>query len=322
MRELDLLSRIYDRSRDLSGLFPQVLVGPGDDCAVVNAPAGTVLLKVDQLIEGRHFVRGTPLDLIARKAIARAVSDIAAMAGTPTAALAAAALPRNFPQEPANQLFDAASRWARHFGCPLVGGDIATFAGADSPLAISITIIGAPHAKRGPVLRSTAQPGDAVYVTGDIGGSFDRATGGGRHLSFEPRLREAAWLADTLGPDLHGMMDLSDGMGLDAGRMATSSGVSIELEGGAIPLSPHARPAELLLTPARFGTLLEAVSTGEDYELLFAAPAGRALPATVPGTATPLTRVGCVRAAGDSACTIRLPDNSVLDVSNRGWEHH
>src|SRR4051812_43366535 len=128
MRELELLSRIYARSSDLAALYPQVIVGPGDDCAVVEA-AGP-MLKVDQLIEGRHFVQGTSLDLIARKALARAVSDIAAMAGTPIAALAACALPRGFPQEPSNQLFEAVSRWARHFGCPLVGGDIASFAEA------------------------------------------------------------------------------------------------------------------------------------------------------------------------------------------------
>src|SRR4051812_4851375 len=179
MRELDLLSRIYDRSRDLSAAFPHVLLGPGDDCAVVAVGPSQVLLKVDQLIEGRHFVHGTSLDLIARKALARSVSDIAAMAGTPGAALAAAALPRDFPQSAANDLFEAASRWAREFGCPLVGGDISSFEAADSPIALSITIMGTPHQARGPVLRSTARAGDAIYVTGTIGGSFDKATGGG-----------------------------------------------------------------------------------------------------------------------------------------------
>jgi thiamine-monophosphate kinase len=318
MRELDLLSRIYDRSRDLSANYPHVLVGPGDDCAVIAVSSGQVLLKVDQLIEGRHFTRGTALDLIARKAIARAVSDIAAMAGTPTAALAAAALPRNFPQEPANQLFDAASRWARHFGCPLVGGDISSFESADAPLSLSITIIGAPHPTRGPVLRSTARPGDLVYITGAIGGSFDRATGGGRHLSFEPRLREAAWLAGTLGPDLHAMMDISDGLGLDAGRLAAASGIAIELDAQAIPLD-HQRD-QPSLGPSQ---VLDAVSAGEDYELLFTAPASRAIPSTCALTGTPLTRIGTAQdPSGSSRCTLRFADGSGTDISARGWEHH
>jgi thiamine-monophosphate kinase len=313
MRELDLLSRIYDRSRDLSADFPQVLVGPGDDCAVVaSPPGGQLLLKVDQLIEGRHFLRGTALDLIARKAIARAVSDIAAMAGAPTAALAAAALPRGFPQEPANQLFDAASRWARHFGCPLVGGDIASFAGADAPLSLTITIIGTPHTRRGPVLRSTALEGDAVYITGAVGGSFDKATGGGRHLSFDPRLPEARWLADTLGPDLHAMMDISDGLGLDAGRMAEASNLSIELDAAAIPLAGAPGP----------DALFDAVAAGEDYELLFTTPAASVLPSFCPTTGTPITRIGrCVPADGRPRCTLRLTNGAQVDVSTRGWQH-
>jgi thiamine-monophosphate kinase len=318
MRELDLLSRIYDRSRDLSETYPQVLVGPGDDCAVIATSTGQMLLKVDQLIEGRHFVRGTALDLIARKAIARAVSDIAAMAGTPTGALAAAALPRNFPQEPANQLFDAASRWARHFGCPLVGGDISSFESADAPLSLSITIIGTPHPKRGPVLRSTARPGDHIYVTGAIGGSFDRATGGGRHLSFEPRLREAAWLADTLGPDLRAMMDISDGLGLDAGRLAAASDLAVELDAEAIPLD-HSRADQ----PPSASAVLDAVSAGEDYELLFAAPALNTVPATCPLTGTPITRIGVAKLpASTSRSVLRFADGSIKDISSRGWEHH
>jgi thiamine-monophosphate kinase len=322
MRELDLLSRIYDRSKDLSAAYPHVVVGPGDDCAVIATP-GQILLKVDQLIEGRHFIRGTTLDAIARKAIARAVSDIAAMAGTPTAALAAAALPRNLPQEPANALFDATARWARHFGCPLVGGDIASFAGADAPLTLTITIVGTPHPRRGPVLRSTARPGDALYVTGAIGNSFDRATGGGRHLSFEPRLREAAWLADTLDGNLHAMMDISDGLGIDAGRMAGASNLSIELIAAAIPLTSTApRPDQSPPPPASdtYAALFDAIAAGEDYELLFAVPAACPVPATCPQTSTPLTRIGLCH-AGPPACTLRLPDGSTTDVSTRGWEH-
>src|SRR5262245_9051931 len=120
MRETALLSHIFRRSAGLCAAYPHVLVGPGDDCAVLAPPGGgQLLLKVDQLVEGRHFAPPprTPIDLIARKSIARALSDIAAMGGTPSAALAAATLPAGCGY--ADELFDRMAHWARHWGCPL-----------------------------------------------------------------------------------------------------------------------------------------------------------------------------------------------------------
>lgn len=326
MREGELLSLIYRRSEDLRGVFSQVLVGPGDDCAVVaagpgaSAGAGTsaILLKTDQLIESRHFVPGTPIDLIARKAIARAISDIAAMAGTPWATMAACALPRGFEQGRADELFEACSRWARHFGAPLVGGDIASFAREDAPLTLTITAVGLPHAGRGAVLRSGARAGDQVYVTGRIGGSFEKETGMGRHLTFEPRVAEARWLADTLGR-LHAMMDVSDGLGIDAGRLAKASGVGIELTGVEGCLSEGGGRARC--EPSRRRSreeVLRALADGEDYELLFTVDPSVVLPAVVPGSDTPLTRIGtCVGGAG---CYL-LHEGERIDVGQRGWEH-
>ncbi|HYE63737.1 MAG TPA: thiamine-phosphate kinase [Phycisphaerales bacterium] len=316
MREGELLALIYNRSTDLRAAFPQVLVGPGDDCALVGVGAAHpgVLLKTDQLIEGRHFTPGTPLDLIARKAIARAVSDIAAMAGTPRAALAACALPPGYEQRRADELFDACSRWSRHFGAPLVGGDIASFATDATPLTLTITLVGLPHPSRGPVLRSTARPSDHVYITGRIGGSFDAATGMGRHLTFEPRVTEAHWLADTLGPQLHAMMDLSDGLGIDAGRLGAASRVQLELDVPRSCLHDRARQHS-----ADRNLVLQSVSDGEDYELLFTADTAVTLPPTCPLTGTPITRIGrCL--AGEPACYLLL-DGERLDVSGRGWEH-
>jgi thiamine-monophosphate kinase len=299
VNESDLLAHIYTRSRDLAARFPHILVGPGHDCAAISLP-GAALLKVDQLIEGRHFSPGTSLNLIARKAIARPLSDIAASGGSPLAALAAATLPHNYPH--ADELFDSLARWAVRFNCPLVGGDIA--ASDSSPLALSITLIGAPHPLRGPVLRSGARPGDSLYITGSIGASFDPATGRGHHLTFDPRLPESRWLCDTLGPDLHAMMDISDGLGRDAGRMALASGVRIRLDAAAIPLSPGAADP------------LRAASQGEDYELLFATSSP--LPAACPASGVPFTRIGTIEHG--SGCTIKTGSQE-RDAGAMGWDH-
>lgn len=317
MREGELLNRIFARSATLKDAFPAVEVGPGDDCAVVLAPGGSrLLLKVDQVVEGRHFTPETPLDLIARKAIARAVSDIAAMAGTPLAALVGAVLPHGYEQSRADALYDALLKWSLHFGCPLVGGDTAMFArGSGGELTLSVSIIGTPHAVRGPVLRSGAQPGDDVFVTGSIGGSFREKpdaefpfSGGGKHLTFTPRTREAVTLADILGDRLHAMMDISDGLGLDAARLATRSNAAIELDAPRIPLSPGQSDP------------LRAAAHGEDYELLFTAAPGAPVPASIAGT--PLTRIGRVTAHADGHPRCVLIHNGARTPADAlGWEH-
>lgn len=328
MREGELLNRIFARSATLKDAFPAVEVGPGDDCAVVLASGGSrLLLKVDQAIEGRHFTTETPLDFIARKAIARAVSDIAAMAGTPLAALVGAALPHGYEQSRADALYDALLKWSLHFGCPIVGGDTATFArpqgthggggggGGGGVLTLSVSIIGTPHTARGPVLRSGARPGDDVFVTGTIGGSFRERPdadfpfpGGGKHLTFTPRTREATALADTLGDHLHAMMDISDGLGLDAARLATRSKAAIEFDAARIPLSPGQSDP------------LRAATHGEDYELLFTAAPGAAVPASIAGT--PLTRIGRVTAHADGQPRCVLIHNGArIPADSLGWEH-
>jgi thiamine-monophosphate kinase len=302
MRESELLEHIYRRSADFGG---SVVVGPGDDAAVVETAAGErLLLTVDQLVEGRHFTAGTPIDGIARKVLARNVSDIAAMAGETWLSLGTAALPAGF--EGADELFDAMARWARHWGCPLVGGDIS---GTDGPLMLTVTLIGIPHGPRGPVLRSTARVGDGVYVTGRLGGAW-RADGSGRHLAIEPRIAEARWLAGTLGGRLTSMIDLSDGLGIDAGRVARSSGVRIELESGLIPVHEDTEGWRA------------ALGDGEDHELCFTASdsgPGMAMPESCPGTGTPIARVG--RVVEGSGCWIRTDCGELVDAKGMGWDH-
>jgi thiamine-monophosphate kinase len=305
MRESELLSHIYARSKGLLAPGARVLVGPGDDCAVITAGEGNtpLLFKVDQVVEGRHFLSSTPIDLIARKAVARAVSDIAAMGGSPTVGLCGAVLPANYTH--ADALFDAVARWAMRFGCPLVGGDISMLASDQAgPLVLGMTIVGTPHATRGPVLRSGALAGDSVYVTGALGNSF----ASGRHLTFEPRLKDAAWLCDSLGDRLHAMMDISDGLGRDAGRLALASShassVCIEIDADRIPRN------------ADCATWDHAVREGEDYELLFTASGS--VPSVCPATGVAMTRIGAV-VSGTGA--VVLSHGKRLDASEMGWEY-
>lgn len=295
MRESDLHRNIFARSADLSAAFPGIVVGPGDDCAAVRTDGGEdLLLKVDQVVEGRHFTAETQVDLIARKAIARTVSDIAAMGGVPRWGMASGVLPPGYPHS--DELCARLAHWSRLFGAPLVGGDIAT-GPAGSPLMLSVSVVGVPHAKRGPVLRSGSRVGDEVWVTGKIGGSLVS----GRHLTFSPRVREGTMLCDALGANLHAMMDISDGLGRDAGRLAAASEVRIVIEGSRVPLHPEAQ------------NVASAAADGEDYELLFCVAAGSNIDSAI------ATRIGCVGAG--SGCGLELADGRTIDAAEMGWEH-
>lgn len=310
MNESSLLASIAARSRDLRARFPHVVEGPGDDCGVLRPATQNQLLTVDQLVESRHFRPGTPVDLIARKAIARSMSDIAAMAGSPVAALATGTLPAGYPQDRADLLCQRLMHWCEHWGCPLVGGDIAAAAGACDPLVLTVTIVGRVHPSRGAVLRRTARVGDGIFVTGALGGSFDATTGLGRHLTFEPRVREAAWLADQLGDRLHAMMDISDGLGRDAGRMARASGVGLRIDAGSIPCGSGV-------------DWQAALGDGEDYELIFAAEGSVPdfIPADARGPGVAITRIGRVVAESGMVCSVVAPDGREFDASEVGWDH-
>lgn len=294
-----LLRHIYDRSASLRDAMGDALeIGPGDDCASLRLPAGSLLLTVDQLVEGRHYAPDTPLDLVARKCIARSVSDVAAMGGTPIASLATGALRDSFDR--ADELFDAMHRWAREFGCPLVGGDVAR---VDGPTVLTCAVLGLPHPARGPVRRDGARPGDGVYLVGRVGGSF----ASGRHLTFTPQVAEARWLCETLGASLHAMLDVSDGVGRDAARIAEASNVSIELDASTLPL--HEGVA-----------WRSGLADGEDYTLLFTA--GREPPSAT-DTELPVTRIGRVleRVPDGPACVAVAPGGGRIDAAELGWDH-
>ena len=301
MDESRLHDHIYTRSASLTLGAGQLLVGPGDDCAVTRTPSGDLqLLTVDQLVQGRHFEPGTDIDLIARKAIARSVSDIAAMGGQSAWSLGTGVLPMGYTH--ADALFDAMHRWANHWHCPLIGGDIASHASPDHPLTLTVTVGGAMPEGSMPVLRSGARPGDLLYITGQIGGSFES----GWHLRFEPRLDVGEWASRT---NAHAMMDLSDGLGRDAHRIATASGVRIELDAIKLPIS-H-----------RCDGWQQAISEGEDYELLIALGPDHDIDDCPMQLLGPIGRVIACESGQSPGASITDAYGHSHDTSSMGWEH-
>ncbi|MHC4127396.1 MAG: thiamine-phosphate kinase [Planctomycetota bacterium] len=302
MRESELLQHVFATA---GAPTPDVPIPPGDDMAMVKFHDRPVLAAVDQVVGGRHVdLERTPLELVGRKAVTRSLSDVAAMAAKPVALMAAVTLPPDFGHDRATALFDAMRRTAQRYACPLVGGDIAVFRDASSPLVCSVAVLAEPG-PGGPVTRSGARLGDVIAVTGSLGGSLG-TDGLGRHLTFEPRIAEASALAETLGRRLHAMIDISDGLGRDASHLAEQSGVQIEIDAERIPCTEGV-------------DWRRAMSDGEDYELCFAAdgevpPRVGELPVTVVGRV--VTRPG-----PDDPLVVVKAGPRTLDGTELGWEH-
>lgn len=300
MREFELLEHIYRANPDLGG---RVLVPPGDDMALLQLDGTRLLAAVDQLVGGRHFDPDRlPPALIGRKAVNRSLSDIAAMAGRPVATLVAATLPRRLEEAAALAIFDACRAAAADVDAPLVGGDIAVHAG-DAPLVLSVTVLAEPATGRA-VTRAGAAVGDGLYVTGALGGSLG-ADGLGHHVEFRPRIAEAIELARALGARLHAMIDLSDGLGRDAGHLADAAGARIEIDAGSLPRRGGA-------------DVRAALADGEDYELCFAA-AGE-VPDAVLGV--PVTRIGAVTGPATRRGDVLVRDGAdTYHAGDLGWQH-
>ncbi len=292
MNESHLLNLIESRSRGLVLAGAELLVGPGDDAAVVRTSSGDrLVLTVDQLVEGRHYEVGTSLDLVARKAVARSVSDVAAMGAVPVWAMATGLLPERFAK--ADELFAAMHRWANLFGCPLIGGDIAAGPG---PMALTVTVCGRMEVGHEPKLRSGAKAGDEIWITGPVGNSL----ASGWHLNFEPRVDVGRCASAIAG--VHAMIDLSDGLGRDAGRVGKGSGVTLEIDAAKIPLRQGASDWRT------------AIGDGEDYELLVM---GKGLAGKLEGLIGP---IGVVR-EGEPGAAVIDETGQRLDVSGLGWDH-
>lgn len=285
-----------------------VAVGPGDDCAVLRMPGSgrDLLATTDPVIRGHHFLDDTPLEWVARKAVARAISDIAAMGGEAAWILTDVVAPGAFPADAVRALYGALEKAAREFGLSIVGGDLSE----GSELEIHVTALGT--VPRGTaVLRSGARPGDALFATGELGASW---TDGNTHqYTFLPRLAEGAFLRSRRFA--RAMMDLSDGLGADLPRLLDASGVSCRLDAAAIPVSGAARRTS--------DPLGHAWNDGEDFELLFAVPPDRvegllrAWPRRFPDL--PLHRIGTVLEAG-APRTMRL-GGSEVPLPPGGFNH-
>jgi len=245
-----------------------VVTGSGDDCAVLDLgiPDKLLLFKTDAVVEGIHFKSTTAPEKIGHKALARCLSDIAAMAGTPTTALVTLALPKTFDAAFVEAIYSGMGALAKKHGVAIAGGETTT---NPERILISIALLGTvPRGKA--VLRSGAEAGDAIFVTGELGGSL-----AARHLDFEPRLDEARWLAEHF--PIHAMIDLSDGLAGDLRHILKASHVGAELLTTSIPISRAAKLASKSESSAK-PPLLAALADGEDFELLFTVASKHAVP--------------------------------------------
>lgn len=278
MNEFDLIAKLTEGAPRSA---PDLPCGVGDDCAVVAGPGGKEwLITTDALVEGVHFRREwTDPEALGRKALSVNVSDIAAMGGVPRFSLVAIGLPPREAEATAAAVYQGMRAVAQGFGVALVGGDtVASPAG----LFLSITAVGEVP-KGQALLRSGARPGDAIYATGTFGGSalglacLRSGRSGGdaepfirRHLDPAPRVAEGLWIRET--GMATAMVDVSDGLLADLGRVADASGVGFAIEAVKVPHDPEfeATARALDADPAQL-----ALSGGEDYELCFTVAARR-----------------------------------------------
>lgn len=238
----------------------RVLLGPGDDTAALAWPGDVpCLVTTDMLLDGSCFVLAEAGPRrVGRKAMAVNLSDIAAMAGRPVAAVVSVGLPRRGGRALAEELYLGLREVADAFDAAIIGGDTNSW---DGPLVISVTLMG-EATPPGPVRRSGARPGDWLMATGSFGGSIR-----GKHLDFTPRVREA--LALQAAVELHAMIDVSDGLAADVWHLCEESRCGAVLRAEAVPIDPAAREMNDGRSP-----LEHALGDGEDFELAFAvAPA-------------------------------------------------
>ncbi|MBR5876016.1 MAG: thiamine-monophosphate kinase [Akkermansia sp.] len=264
-----------------------MMVGPGDDCAVVaRNEEWDTLLKTDVVVENVHFTPDTEPRRIGRKALARAVSDIAAMGGLPEHALITILAHKSRPVELLEGIYRGIDEIATQFNISVAGGETSSI--PYDGLVINVALTGrVEHGQA--ILRSGGRAGDVIFVTGPLGGSFPSE----HHLDFTPRVHLARSLM-LQGPRPTAMMDLSDGVAADLPRLAAASGCGFELTRESIPCNPGC-------------SVEQALNDGEDYELLL--------------TLSPLD-AACVNQHPQlSLFPIGKLTNSLRNTLSGGWQH-
>jgi thiamine-monophosphate kinase len=334
--ELALLRTIRKRTAEISASAKsssRVKLGIGDDCALLRPRAGEELaLTTDLSIEGRHFrLDWHPPESVGHRTLARGLSDLAAMGAEPVAAFLSLGLPRELTETikgiKGNKGIKGVRAWverfldgllalAVEFHVPLAGGDL-----AESPIAVADIVLTGSLPKGKALLRSGARPGDSIYVTGSLGGaaaelaalgaspaSFAKITSAGPaspHLFPQPRIAQGIWLRK--GGLASAAMDLSDGLSTDLAHLCEESGVAAEVTASALPLSSGA-------------SLAMALHGGEDYELLFTAPASARLPRSIKGVT--VTAIGRILPAKANRPRVSLRTETASEpLEPHGWEH-
>jgi thiamine-monophosphate kinase len=309
----DEFSHIADYFAPLAGAEGLGLL---DDAAVFTPPPGRELvLTVDQMLEGVHFLTGDPPDLIARKLLRRNLSDLAAMAATPFGYLLTMALPLGTGEAWLAAFSEGLKQDQQEFGIRLFGGDSSS---AMNQISLTATLIG--HVAPGTALRRNgAKAGDEIWVTGTIGdaalglkarrGDLQDVSGFLTKRSMLPSPRVGLALSGIV----NAAIDVSDGLLQDIGHICEVSGVAASIDEGLIPVSPEA---------AAFGRgMLEArLTDGDDYELVLAVPKGNETALRTACGDVPVTRIG-VFVEGEPRVTVHDDAGQPLSFSKQGWRH-
>jgi thiamine-monophosphate kinase len=310
-------------------LAPLAAGAPGalslcDDAALVDMPPGeSLVVTADALIEGVHFLSDDPPDLVARKLLRCNLSDLAAMGAVPLAYLMTMALPARCDDGWVERFARGLAADQAEFGLHLLGGDSVSTPG---PISLSVTAFGRVAAG-GAIQRSSARPGDLLYVSGTIGdGALGLLAATGRLVGLDPAQRD--YLADryrlprprvTLGPALAGlasaMMDISDGLVGDLDHLAAASGVAAVIDAARVPLSPAA--ASILAEDV--GRFESVLTGGDDYELLFTAAPDADIAGRAASVGVQVTAIG--RIAAGTGVEVLDRDGAPLPLTVRGFRH-
>ncbi|UCF43201.1 MAG: thiamine-phosphate kinase [Planctomycetota bacterium] len=300
--EDEIIAWFESQSKLSAAEFP---IGIGDDMAEIQWGEGTsVFVTTDMLLDGVHFELGkATLKQAGYKAMAVSLSDCAAMATVPVAAVVSVALPKGFGEGELKQLHKGITSAGDKLGCKLVGGDITSWHD-EQPFAISVTMLSKAKGNKA-VRRSGAKVGDVICVTGSLGGSRF-----GRHLEFEPRVKEATRLAQMVS--VNSMIDISDGLSSDLNRICKASKVGAIINAEQIPISDEAKKSE--------NPLGAALNDGEDFELLFTLSEKKCekLMKAWDGT-VPITRIGKI--TDSKKVEIKAADGKVSDLKPDGYDH-